>query len=173
MLPFFLNTISFITLITASLIKGKHIKTILLLVFSSNFLTATSYLIVGGINGAATCYLGAILSIINFFANKKFSKIPVWLNVLYSIIFIVTNIIVSSSLSWLGLIVIFASLSFVMAIGQENGKMYRFWTIINIALWCLYDFLAEQYSPLLMHIAILIFTLIGIIIHDFKYKKSQ
>ena len=168
-----LSTLSLISMISASLVKGERIKTILLLVFCGNFLAATSYLFTGsGINGAAACYLGALQTIINYFFDSRGKKLPLWLNIVYVIAIIALNIIVAKGVTALGVLVIIASLTFVLCIGQENGKMYRFWTIVNMLLWCTYDIFAKTYAPLMQHVALLAFTVAGMIIHDVKKSKT-
>lgn len=71
-------------MILASLIKGERMKTILFLVFCSNLLVGTSYLLKGsGINGAAALYLGAAQTLINYFYQSKGNPIPKWLIMCY------------------------------------------------------------------------------------------
>jgi len=157
-------------MISASLTKGQNMKLILFFVFCGNVLVATSYLIDGsGINGAAACYLGGVQSIINYFFQSKNKPLPKWLIAIYALAIIVLNIAVSG-LSPLGVLVIIASLTFIMCIGQTNGTKYRFWTIVNMVLWCTYDILSKSYSALITHIALLSFTIIGMIVHDRKNK---
>ncbi len=170
-MTYILSGLSLALMISASLMKGKSIKLILLLVFGGNFLAATSYLFSSGINGAAACYLGAAQTIINYFFDSKNKKIPIWLNVCYAIAIIAVNILVAGGFSWLGLLVIIASLTFIMCIGQDNGKMYRFWTIINMLLWCTYDIFVKSHAQLLQHVALLLFTVAGMVIHDLKKKN--
>lgn len=159
-------------MISASLIKGEHIKRILFLVFCGNFLAATSYMLGSGINGAASCYLGAGQAIINYFFDSKNKKIPYWLNICYALSFIIVNIAVAGEISALVLLAIVASVIFVLCIGQKNGKMYRFWSIVNMVLWCSYDIFSQSYAPLIMHTSLLIFTVIGMIIHDIKRVRA-
>ena len=170
---YILSGLSLVSMISASLVKGERIKTILILVFCGNFFAATSYLFTGsGINGAAACYLGALQTLINYFFDSKGKKIPIWLTVIYCVAIIVLNIVVAKGITGLGVLVIVASLTFVLCIGQENGKMYRFWTIVNMLLWCTHDIIATTYAPLMQHTALLIFTVTGMIIHDRKNLKS-
>ena len=167
-LSYVLSITGLACMIAASLIQGSNMKKILFFVFCGNVLVATSYLIGGsGINGAAACYLGGLQSIINYFFQSKGKPLPKWLITSYAIAIIALNIAVSG-LSPLGILVIIASLTFIMCIGQTNGTMYRFWTIVNMVLWCTYDVLSTSYSALLTHVALLSFTVAGMIIHDRK-----
>ena len=170
---FILSITGLISMITASLIKGKRMKLILFLVFCANALVATSYLLDGkGINGAAACYLGAFQSLINYFFESKGKAIPKWLIAVHALSIIALNIWVAKGITMLGTLVIVASLTFIMCIGQTNGAKYRFWTIVNVVLWCLYDIIAAAYPSLVTHASILVFTVVGMLIHDRKEKNT-
>lgn len=160
-------------MILASLIKGERMKTILFLVFCSNLLVGTSYLLKGsGINGAAALYLGAAQTLINYFFQSKGKSIPKWLIMCYAVAIVVINIWVANGVTALGLLVIVASLTFIFCIGQTSGAGYRFWTIINLLLWCVYDVFAKAYSALLTHVILLLFTVLGMIIYDRKTAQK-
>lgn len=171
-LSYALSALGFIAVVTASLLKGKKMKQILLLVFCGNFLYATSYLVGGsGINGAASCYLGGITAIINYFFDAKDKLIPKWLAMLYAAAFILVNLWVGG-FNFLVLLAILATLCFVLCIVQQNGKRYRFWTAINLLLWCTYDILTASYGTMLAHIGQLTFNVIGMLIHDRKQRGN-
>lgn len=172
-LSYVLSISGLLCMMIASLIKGKNMKVILLLVFSCNALLATSYLVDGsGLNGAASCYLGALQSIINYFFDKKNKPLPIWLVVIYAVAFIVVNLLVGN-FTLLGILAILASLTFVMCIGQKNGARYRVWTLINETLWTLYDILSKSYGALATHLPLVFVNIVGIIIHDIKRTKSN
>lgn len=169
-LSYILSLLGLASMIIASLIKGEKMKKILFFVFCGNVLVATSYLVGGsGFNGAASCYIGGIQAIINYFFDSKNKPLPKWLVAIYCIAFIACNLVVGG-FKPLVILAIVASLTFVMCIGQTSGAKYRFWTIINIGLWCLYDVLSESYSALITHAVLLVFTIVGMIVHDKKKK---
>ncbi|MBR5442465.1 MAG: hypothetical protein IKV44_05890, partial [Clostridia bacterium] len=88
-LPFVFSTLGLVSMIAASLVKGKSMKVILALVFCGNLFFAISYLIGGqGINGAASCFVGAAQSIINYFFDSKNKPLPKWLVAIYGLSFI-------------------------------------------------------------------------------------
>lgn len=166
-LSYVLSALGLLSMICASMIKGTKIKTILFLVFCGNILVATSYLVGGsGINGAAACYLGGLQTLINYFFSSKNKPLPRWLVAIYVVSIIALNIWVAGGISPLGLLVIIASLTFVMCIGQHSGAKYRFWTLVNMSLWCIYDILSGSYNVLVTHVPQLAFVIIGILIHD-------
>lgn len=168
-LAYVLSLLGLLSMILASLVKGEKMKKTLFLVFCGNALVGTSYLLDGsGINGAAALYLGALQTLINYFFDSKQKPLPKWLLACYAVAIVALNIAVAGKVTALGILVIVASLIFILCIGQKNGKGYRFWTIVNMLLWCLYDVLAGVYSALLTHGALFIFTVIGMIMHDRK-----
>lgn len=172
-ISFVLSTLGLVSMITASLIKGKKMKTILFFVFFGNLLVALSYLVGGsGINGAASCFIGAAQTIINYFFESKNKPLPKWLVAIYAVAFIAVNLIVAG-FNALCVLAIVASLSFVMCIGQKSGAKYRFWIIVNSLLWCAYDIFSKSFSALPTHIILLMFTVAGMIIHDRKEKKQE
>ncbi len=169
-LSYILSLSGLASMIIASMIKGEKMKKILFFVFCGNVLVATSYLVGGsGFNGAASCYIGGIQAIVNYFFDSKNKPLPKWLVAIYCVAFIVCNLVVGG-FEPLVILAIVASLTFVMCIGQTSGAKYRFWTIINIGLWCLYDVLSKSYSALITHVVLLVFTVVGMIIHDKKKK---
>ncbi len=173
-LAYVLSLLGLLSMILASLTKGEKMKRILLLVFLGNALVATSYLVGGsGINGAAACYVGAIQTLINYFFDSKGKPLPKWLIALYALAFIVVNIWVAGGITALGLLVIVASLTFIMCIGQKSGAKYRFWTIVNMLLWCLYDVLSGSFAVLLTHVPQLVFAVVGMMIHDRKKADTE
>lgn len=186
-LAFIFSTMGLIAMITSSLLKGKSMKLILFLVFLSNAFVAISYFIGGqGLNGAASCLLGATQSIINFFFDKKNKPLPRWLVAIYAVSFVGVNIAVSFNGMFtfgdtfgvdykavvLCCLAIAGCLAFIMCIGQKNGAKYRFWTLINMLMWCTYDLISGNVQVLITHIVQLTFAVVGMIIHDRKNKKE-
>ena len=168
-LSYILSILGLVCMIIASLSKGDKMKTILILVCLGNVLPATSYLLTSGINGAAACYLGALQALINYFFYSQNRALPKWLIVTYAAAIVVLNIAVAGGITPLGVLVIVASLTFIMCIGQTSGAKYRFWTIFNLLLWIVYDAFSASYGNLYMtHTPLLIFTVAGMIIHDRK-----
>lgn len=173
-LSYALSLLGLLSMILASLTKGDKMKRILFLVFLGNALVATSYLAGGsGINGAAACYLGAVQTLINYYFDSKNIPLPKWLVALYALAFIVVNIWVAGGITALGLLVIVASLTFIMCIGQKNGAKYRFWTLVNMSLWCLYDILSGSFGVLITHVPQLIFAVVGMLVHDRKETNHE
>jgi hypothetical protein len=171
-LSYVLSLIGLASMIAASLVKGRSMKVILILVFCGNISVALSYLLGGsGINGAASCFIGGAQSIINYFFDSKNKPLPKWLVAVYALAFIGVNIWVAG-VNFLCILAILASLTFIMCIGQKSGAKYRFWTIVNVVMWGIYDIVSKSYGALFTHVPLLLFTIAGMIIHDRK-KKAE
>lgn len=177
------STLGLIAMLTSSLLKGKNMKKILILVFLGNAFVAVSYLLGGsGLNGAASCILGALFSIVNYFFDANEKPVPKWLAAIYGLSFVAVNIIVSfNSIVTFGdtvsvdykalvlcVLAIFGTLAFVLCIGQKNGAKYRFWTVMNMIMWCIYDLISGNIQVLITHIIQLSVAVVGMIIHDRK-----
>ena len=162
-----LGTVAFIV---ATVLKGEEIKKNLFFVITGSILIGTSYLFTpAGINGAVSSFIGCSQAVINYFYNIRNKKIPIWVIVLYAILFAGMNLAVINSP--VGLLALFASLCFVGMVSAKNGKGFRLWQLLNCSLWVTYDFLSHSYGPLSTHLILFGFTVFGIIINDLKKEK--
>ena len=165
-LAFSLSSLGTVCVCCSTLLKGKNMKLILFLVFLTNSLLATSYILTGAFNGAVSCCIGAAQTLINFLFQRKNKAIPRWLIAVYAIAFTIANVLVFSRIT--DAIALLASLAFIMGICQKNGKMYRVWTLANTGLWIAYDFISFSYGPLSTHIILFVTIVLGMILHDRK-----
>ena len=157
--------------ISAAVIKGEEIKKNLFFVFTGSMLVGISYLFTpAGINGSVSSFVGGFQAIINYFFNAKNKKVPKWLILIYALMFLALNLAVINSP--VGLLALFASLCFVGSISSKTGKGYRVWQIVNSSLWISYDLLSRSYGPLFTHSVLFGFTLIGMLINDYRLKSK-
>ncbi len=168
-----LSLLGLVCCITSMLIKGNKIWFNLLFVFLGNLLVAISYLLEGnGINGSASCFIGAVQSIVSFAYQRKQLPLPKWMPAIYAAAFTGINLYLGG-FNFFCLLAIVASLSFVMCVIQNNGAKYRFWAVVNGCLWALYDLLTKSYSALFTHVVLLGFTIVGVLMHDVKRNKNK
>ena len=165
-LAFILSTLGTITICIPPLLKGKNMKHILLLVCSSNVFIALSYVLTGAFTGAATCCVGAVQTIINYFFEQKEKPIPKWLIAIYALSFTIANLLVFSHIT--DMIALLAALTFVMCVSVKDGKKYRLWALMNTVLWVLYDFITLSFGPLSTHLILLATIIFGMVAHDRK-----
>ena len=143
---------------------GKKMKTILAFNFTGNLLVGLSYFMVGGMSGAAICFVACVQVFINYIFDSKEKKVPVWLVVIYALAFLSVNLLTFAS--WYDVFALIAAVLFVVSVAQSDAKYYRILYFLNSTVWILYDFLAGAYGNLLTHIVLFIATLISIIIRN-------
>ena len=169
-LAYVLSIIGLASVVLSYLLKGKNMIMILILLFLANLFVGLSYLCTGNLPGSLSCFLGAVQCIINFGFESKGKDLPKWLIAVYAVSFIVVNLIVFTRVA--DILAIIAAMLFIMSILQKNGKQYRFWNFMNVAVWCIYDIICGTYGPLITH-SIQFFTLIsGMLIHDRKKEDN-
>lgn len=165
-----LSILGLTAFVIAAIIKGDEIKQNLFFVFTGSLFVGTSYLFTTtGINGAVSSYIGGAQAIINYFFKKKNKNIPIWLILIYVLLFLFINLAVINSP--VGILALLASLCFVGSILAKNGKEYRVWQIINSMLWISYDLLSHSYGPLVTHLVLFCFTVVGMLVNDYKIKN--
>ncbi len=108
-------------------------------------------------------------SLINYFFDKENKPAPKWLVAIYAVV--ITGLNLSVAKSGADMLTVLAGLVFVMSIIQKNGKMFRLYTIVNLTLWCTYDFFKLSYRPLVQHTIQLLFIILGILIHVRRKKE--
>ncbi len=168
-------TVSYIASFIATILGliepfGKKMKTILTLNFIGNFLVASSYLMVGTISGAAICFFACVQVFINYIFDLKGKKVPVWLILLYAIVFFAINL--ATFAYWYDVLALLASIAFVVSVAQSNAKYYRLLYFINSSIWICYDFLSASYGNLSTHIILFFATILSIVIRDRKINKA-
>ena len=166
-ISYVLNVLGTCAMVWALLSPPEKMKQILFLDFLGSFIVGTGYLFAeNGINGAISVYIGALMAIVNFGIQSKGKTIPLWLMVVYGIVFAVMNFI--GGFTWLAALAVVASLTFVVGIGQNNGTAFRRWTLANAVLWCSYDLFSKSYAGLIPHVVMLVFTVVGMLVQDRK-----
>jgi hypothetical protein len=170
LLAFVLSMLGTVCICITPLLKGSNMKLILLLVFLTNALIAASYCLTGAYNGAASCCVGAVQSIINYFFERKNKPLPGWLIAIYAVSFVAVNLLVFAHAT--DMIALLATMAFIAAICQKSGRGYRLWTLVNAALWILYDLITASFGPLSTHAIEASTILLGMFMHDRKQKTA-
>jgi len=149
----------------------KNVKIILILLATANLAIAASYFLQGpeSYNGAISCTIGAVTAIISGIYDIKGKDIPIYVAVLYGVVFTVANII--SWTAWYSSIVIIASLMFAISTIQKTGMMYRIWTLGNIFLWITFDIVSQSGASLISHMTTFTFMTSGMIIDVVRARK--
>ncbi len=150
----------------------KDVKKILVLLATANLAIAVSYTLQGSYNGAISCAIGAATAIVSGIYDIKGKDIPVFVAVIYGVVFTIANLFAWEKWSTSGLVII-ASLMFAISTIQKTGTMYRIWTWGNIALWITYDIITPSGASLVSHLTTFTFMTSGMIIDLVRAKKAK
>ncbi len=172
-LAYIFSISAFIMMIATSMLKGKNMKGILLLLCLGNALMGFSYIINGSVNGAVSCFIGVMTALINFSLEIKNKPIPLWLIICYMVLSVVMNLWASGGIDLGMILVIGSALAYQMSVTRKNGADYRFWVLFNLIFWCSYDLVSQTYSALLTHGIQLVINVLSMFIYDRKSKKLK
>lgn len=167
-MSYILSLAALITMTLPSLLKGKNMKLILLLLCLGNGLMAVSYYIDGGINGAVASIIGVVCTLLNFMLEMKNRPVPKWLVCFYIALSIATNLWVSMGIDLNMILVVGAGFAYQISVTRKSGRDYRFWILFNLILWCVYDVASGSYGVIITHAVQLVINVAGMIIHDRK-----
>ena len=170
-LSLFLSIGALICMTVPSLLKGKNMKVILVLLCLGNGMMGTNYLMSSGLNGAVSSYNGVVTTAINFALQAKGKTVPKFLIMTYLTITVILNLWVSKGISIGLILVIGASVAYQLGCAGKSGATYRFWVLINLLLWCVYDIISLTIGALLTHVMQLVIHIIGMLIYDRKSKS--
>ena len=150
----------------------KNVKTILVLLATANLAIAISYFATGNYNGAVSCTLGALTAIISGVYDMKGKDIPLFVSVLYGVVFTIANLCAWEDWIPTGIVIV-ASLMFAISTVQKTGKMYRVWTVGNILLWITYDIIQKSGGTLVSHMITFTFMISGMILDVVRARKAK
>ena len=172
-LSYIFNIIGVALVILSSLVKGKRMEGILVLLCAGNLFVAVGYLCGGsGINGSASCFIGFAITLINYFFERSNKPVPSWLNIVYGAVLVAVNLLIGG-VNIPSFVAIAACIVFILGIFQKSGKSYRIFTIFNIMLWCTYDLITTSFGALTGHSIQLAFALFGIFYNDILKKDLR
>ena len=159
----------FVLIFTVAGMQFKDMKFILISQIAANGLLAAQCIVGGTISTGGVVILGTVQTIVCFVFNRKNVKVPMWLTLVfmagYSLITVIGFIVPSIPSSPYDFITMAAAMFFALCVVQERSWLCRFYSVINIALWLVYD-IAVLPSSVINHIIIITTTFIGILRND-------
>lgn len=152
----------------------KSMKMILFWQAAGNLVIAISYFLLGGISGGLICLFGVLQCVIMFLYNKKDRK-P---HTVVLVGFILFSVVCSAVTGYLSrsFAEIFSAVGAVLGTfssAQKRPAVCRLIFLFNPLCWICYDVFTKAYVSLAMHLAIFIFTGIGIVRVDILGKKKD
>lgn len=164
--------ISVLTCILAVVISQfKDMRGILAGRILTNLLSATTYLLLGGLSGAGVCLIAIVHTVIMYIYNEK--KIPPHKSV---IVLFVTLYVACSAVYYSSPVDIIsgvAAVCFALSVVQTKPSCSRLWFVFNPLLWLIYDVFTRAYGNMVLHVIIFISTLAAIIRYDVRKKSDE
>lgn len=144
-------------------------KKLLIYKGSVNALWVVHFFMIGAPSGAVLNLIGIPREFVFYHNDKKWGKSILWP------IFFVLITVVSSLISWEGLVTLLPCIGSVLAVvafAAKSVKLTRFLNIPANTLWLIYVLITRSYGGALANIIILVSIFIAIARYDLKKEKA-
>lgn len=159
----------FVLIFTVAGMQFKDMKFILISQIAANGLLAAQCIVGGTMSTGGVVLLATVQTVVCFVFNRMNIKVPLWLTGLfmagYSAITVVGFIVPSIPSSPFDFITMIAAWFFALCVVQEKSWICRLYSVLNVALWLVYD-IAVLPSAVLNHVIIISTTIVAIIRND-------
>ena len=159
----------FVLIFTVAGMQFKDMKFILISQIAANGLLAAQCIVGGTMSTGGVVILATVQTVVCFVLNRKNIKVPLWTTIAfmagYSAITVVGFIVPSIPSSPFDFITMVAVWFFALCVVQEKSWICRIYSVLNVALWLVYD-IAVLPSAVLNHVIIISTTIVGIIRND-------
>lgn len=158
-------------LVAVTMMQFKSMKKILAGQIISNLLTASSYLLLGGISGAGICLIAIVQTVVMFAYNVK--KVPPhrWVIAVFIALYIGCSAIYYKSP--IDILSAAAAVTYALSVVQTKSSHSRLWYVFNPMLWMIYDLFVKGYANFVLHLSVFISTFIAILRNDVPKKKKE
>ena len=162
--------ISVLTCIVAvGMMQFKDMKKILAGQILANLLTASTYLLLGGLSGAGICLLAIVQSVAMFLYNLKMIPPPKPLIALFIALYVACSALYFRSAA--DLLSSLAAVCYAFSVVQTKASLSRLWYLFNPLCWLVYDLFTAAYGNFILHVIIFSTTLLAILRRDLKQKN--
>lgn len=158
------------TLVAIFMMQCKNMKLILAGHIAANFLTALTYLLLGGFSGASICILAVAQSIVMFFYNRKEKKPHLPVVIGFIILYACCSAL--NYTSPFDIISAAAAVCFCMSVTTSTAAASRRWYVFNPLCWMIYDLFTLAYGNFIMHLIVFISTFSAMIRVDGVFCKK-
>lgn len=163
--------ISFVTALAAILaLQLKNMKGILTCQIAANILSASTYLLLGGLSGAGMGFIAAVQAIIIFVLKQKNIEPRFWMSLVFIAMFV--GYLAWSYRSPIDLLPMGAAVFYSLSISQKNPTLYRIYGTVNPTFWLAYDVFTLAYVNFFVHLGILLSGLVGLIRIDILGRRK-
>ena len=144
----------------------KKMYNMVILQCASNAFVVAQYLLRGEFSAMGICTLGAIVTLVIFFFDKKEKKFPIYLTVIFTALGLavtVTTIFAKGSFDpFSDIIPILAWIVFNFAMSEQRAHVGRLLMMINSALWLVLNLVNFSTSLVITYSILMVTAIVGI-----------
>lgn len=161
------------TVVSLISVQQKKMMNVLILGIFCNFLSASSNFLIGGFSGGCICVVALLQTVVSLLLERKQKRMPVWGVVIFIAAYI--GITALTYESWHDIFPCVGACMFALAIIQKQSSRFRFFMVLNAALWIIYELTLTppNYAMAVTFVLQLISTVIGIIRLDLLKKPER
>lgn len=148
----------------------KNMKPILISQCITNGLAALSLALMGGLSGATTCFVAIAHTLYIYMYRSKDKEPPLASTIIALVIYIACAVLAYSKP--IDLLIIPASITFILSIVQKRPSIYRVIIFINTMLYLIYNLVLGVYPSVLTYAIMLVSNIIAMIRHDREDWKT-
>lgn len=148
----------------------KNMKPILISQCITNGLAALSMALMGGLSGATTCFVAIAHTLYIYMYRSKDKEPPLASTIIALVIYIACA--VASYTKPIDLLIIPASITFILSIIQKRPSVYRIIIFANSLLYAIYNLALGVYPSVLTYIIMMVSNIIAMIRHDREDWKN-
>lgn len=153
------------------MMQFKSMKNILIFQIICNLLTASTYLLLGGLSGAGICIIAIVQTVTMFIYNVK--KLPPHKAVIAAFIALYIGCSAFYYSSFIDIFSALAAVCFAFSVVQTKSSLSRLWYLFNPLCWLIYDIFTRAYGNFVLHLVIFVSTFIAILRNDVKRKENR
>ncbi len=155
-------------IVAVTMMQFKDMKKILAGQILANLLTASTYLLLGGLSGAGICIIAIVQTVTMFVYSIK--RIPPHKSVVAVFVLLYIGCSVLYYKSFIDIFSALAAITYAMSVVQTKPALSRLWYVFNPLCWLIYDIYTKAYGNFILHVVVFSSTLFAIIRNDIKRK---
>lgn len=152
--------------VAVMMMQFKSMKKILIFQIICNLLTASTYLLLGGLSGAGICIIAIVQTVTMFIYNVR--KVPPHRLVIALFVALYVGCSIFYFKSFIDIFSGLAAVCFALSVVQTKSSRSRLWYVFNPLFWLIYDIFTRAYGNFALHLTVFISTFLAIIRNDIK-----
>ena len=150
----------FTTIFAIAGMQFKDMRIILVSQIIANGLLGVQAILGGTASTSWIIFLAIVQTVISFAFASKSKDFPIWLTLIFAIGYTVITVLLFTSP--FDILTCIAAWFFALAVVQKDSAVCRFYSVVNTALWLVYDIFVMQ-TGIVNHSVIICFIIFAIV----------